>query len=134
LVQLLHSEIAIDHGDNNVVVPGLDRSVHHQDVPVEDAGFAHGVAPGAQQEGSLRVFDQRGAEVNALRAQVLGRGGEAREHGTYKVAHVDRGPTDREDTVLVELSLNTGHITGMSTLPGCLILALHHQNFLLGKT
>ena len=118
LVQLLDREIAIDDGDNNVVVPGLDCPVDYQDVAVKDAGFAHGVAPSAQQEGGLRVFDQRGAKVNALCAQVLGRGGEAREHRAQEVAHVDRGPIDREDAVLVELSLNTGHKHSITSQQG----------------
>ena len=66
LVQAFDGVVALDHGDDDVVVACLQRAVHHHLVAVFDAGAAHGVAAHIEHEGGRFVAHQIVVEVEAV--------------------------------------------------------------------
>lgn len=73
--------LALGLGDNDVAMLGADGLVHDEQIAVSDAQLTHGVAACAPVEGGLGVADELFSDVDALGAQILSRGGEARAHG-----------------------------------------------------
>ena len=78
LVELLHCELTIHRGDDDMFVAGALGAVDHQDVLVRDTQLYHGKATGAHEVGGLGVGHQDVFEVDALAPKVFGRGGESR--------------------------------------------------------
>lgn len=74
---VLHGQVAVHNGDDHMVVPGLDGSVHHQDVVVKDSGLNHGMPTSTQEVGGLGVPDQHLDQIDALGTQVVGGGRKA---------------------------------------------------------
>lgn len=75
-VQALDQTLAIDEGDHDVTVCGLDAAIDHQDVAVVDVGVLHRITAHGEEEGQDGVAHQVIVDVEAPVGVVLGRGGE----------------------------------------------------------
>ena len=73
LVQFLDRKLAIENGDNDVAMTWLDRPVDHDDVPIVNTFFDHGVARDTEHERGLRMGDQQVIEIQRLAHMVFGR-------------------------------------------------------------
>ncbi len=100
-VQPLHQAVAIHEGDDDVSVPGLDRPVDHQDVPVEDLGTLHGVALDRKEKGRDRIGDQIFVDVESA-FLVVGR--RRREAGRY-LHSIDRESLRRGKNISLRVFL-----------------------------
>ena len=77
LPQPLHSEVAIDHGHDDMAMDGLDRTVDQDDITIIDAGLAHGCAADPHHKRRQRVLDQHVVQVDPFGRVVFGGAGEA---------------------------------------------------------
>ena len=79
--QARHGQLAVEHGDHDIVVLGLQRAVHDQDIPVVQPDPLHRVTGESDVVGRGGVLDQQLVQIEV--AIVGGRGessGDQRQH------------------------------------------------------
>ena len=70
--EALHSKLSIQHGNDDLAVPGRDGGVHDKDVAALDTGVPHRVAPDADEKCGRRVADEVLVEVERVLHVILG--------------------------------------------------------------
>ena len=91
LVQAFDGELAVDDGDHDGAMHGIQGTVDYQEIVVLDAGANHGVALGTHEEGGFAVRNQVFVEIEGVADVVVGRTREAGLHGMGEERQQDRG-------------------------------------------
>ncbi|MFM1765328.1 MAG: hypothetical protein RIU71_1091 [Pseudomonadota bacterium] len=87
LVQTLHGELVVEHGQHNVVVLGFNRAVNDQRIAFVNARTHHGVALHFENERGFFVANEVVVEIDAFLGVVgCGRG---KTSGHFPGAHVE---------------------------------------------
>lgn len=113
--------VPVPNGDDQVPRLGGYRPVDHQDVPVADAGAAHGPAIGAVQERGGRVAYQQAMQVDRIVHEVVGRRREAKPRARCGKGHELRRAIDhgRADWVGQRMGVGKG-LHGRTLVAACL--------------
>ena len=81
LVQSLDGESAVDDGDHDSAMHGIQGTIDHQQIIVLNAGTDHGVSFGAHEEGRFAVPDQVFVEIERVTNVIVRRAGKTSPNG-----------------------------------------------------